>query len=65
MGGEDYELLFTAAPETKIPKQVAGVAIHAIGKMKPKYARDANLALVDANRSTSELKPGGWQHFRR
>ena len=64
-GGEDYELLFTAAPETKIPKQVAGVAIHAIGKMKPKYARDANLALVDANRSTSELKPGGWQHFRR
>ena len=32
-GGEDYELLFTAPPRTKIPKSIAGIAIHSIGQM--------------------------------
>ena len=33
-GGEDYELLFTASPKTRVPSQLGGVLVHAIGRMK-------------------------------
>ncbi len=33
-GGEDYELLFTARPKTVVPRQLGGVLVHAIGRMK-------------------------------
>ena len=33
-GGEDYELLFTAAPKTAVPSSLGGVLVHAIGRMK-------------------------------
>ncbi len=32
-GGEDYELLFTAAPSTKMPRSIANVPITRIGRM--------------------------------
>src|SRR6202008_3343099 len=32
-GGEDYELLFTAAQEKRIPRHIAGVAITPIGRI--------------------------------
>ncbi len=33
-GGEDYELLFTASPRTKISAKIAGVPVQVIGGMK-------------------------------
>src|ERR1700722_877545 len=61
-GGEDYELLFTASPKTKVPTQVGGVLTHAIGRMK-KRGKDPQVEL-DCDGTRTVLKPGGWNHFR-
>ena len=58
-GGDDYELLFTARPRTRIPKTVAGVPITEIGEI----TRRKGMFLVRENGRRSELRPGGWQHF--
>jgi thiamine-monophosphate kinase len=61
-GGEDYELLFTASPKTKVPSQVGGVLTHAIGRMKKKGKGPQMVLDTDGTRTV--LKPGGWNHFR-
>lgn len=38
-GGEDYELLFTAASGAKIPKKIGGVPVAKIGKITPHAGR--------------------------
>ena len=40
-GGEDYELLFTARPGKRVPRQIAGVALTQIGVVTrgPKISR--------------------------
>jgi thiamine-monophosphate kinase len=63
-GGEDYELLFTASPSTKMPKSIGGVAIHAIGGMKRRKAGVPMLTVVDAGGSRAELPSRGWEHLR-
>lgn len=60
-GGEDYELLFTAAPKAKVPEQIAGVPVARIGEI---VAGDA-IRLADAQGRATLLKPEGWQHFGR
>jgi thiamine-monophosphate kinase len=61
-GGEDYELLFTASPEARVPRRVAGVDVSRIGRMvrgRPRVKirnEDGRLRL---------LGPGGWEHFRK
>jgi thiamine-monophosphate kinase len=64
-GGEDYELLFTANPRTKIPKQSNGVAIHPIGKMLPQKRSQPTATLLSPDQTRRELKPQGWQHFQK
>jgi thiamine-monophosphate kinase len=59
-GGEDYELLFTASPNTRVPKQVAGVPITTVGEMISRRG----LWLADASGKRSAIKPRGWEHFR-
>lgn len=59
-GGEDYELLFTAARIKKIPQRIAGVSIALIGQM----TRDRKIWLIDAVGSRIPLKAKGWEHFR-
>jgi thiamine-monophosphate kinase len=61
-GGEDYELLFTASPRTRLPLHLGGVAVHAIGRMK-KRSRRPQVELLDG-RSRSALLAQGWDHFR-
>ncbi|MGH9502498.1 MAG: thiamine-phosphate kinase [Terriglobales bacterium] len=58
-GGEDYELLFSAPPEKRIPPRIAGVAIRPIGQV----TRGRRVFLLDAKGSRKELLPQGWQHF--
>lgn len=59
-GGEDYELLFTARPGKRIPKQIAGVAITQIGRI----VRGRRILLEAENGAVVELEARGWEHFR-
>ncbi len=60
-GGEDYELLFTAGPGKRVPKEIAGVALTQIGHI----TRSRKMVLRDATGDGGELVPKGWEHFRR
>jgi thiamine-monophosphate kinase len=62
-GGEDYELLFTAAPKTVVPSPLGGVLVHAIGRMK-KRAKGPLVELVYRGGKRAALAAGGWEHFR-
>lgn len=63
-GGEDYELLFTAAAAARLPRSIAGVPVTCIGRItRPSKSRPA-VTLVTAGGS-QPLTPQGWQHFRR
>jgi thiamine-monophosphate kinase len=61
-GGEDYELLFTAADGVRIPRSVAGVEVRRIGRMV-RYARGPRVKLRDEDGGMTALEPGGWEHF--
>jgi len=59
-GGEDYELLFTARKNTRVPARIAGVQIRQIGEItRGKVIR------ISQNGSTRPLATRGWEHFRR
>ena len=58
-GGEDYELLFTAPPPTRVPRSLAGVRVTRIGSL----VRGRSISLLDPDGRRSLLKPGGWEHF--
>jgi thiamine-monophosphate kinase len=60
-GGEDYELLFTAASGKKVPKQIAGVGVREIGVV----TRGRKVWLRNKDGSKQELTPQGWEHFRK
>ena len=64
-GGDDYELLFTASPRTRLPGKLGGVAIHPIGRMAARAPRSrANrMVLMSSSGRKTPLKPQGWQHF--
>jgi thiamine-monophosphate kinase len=60
-GGEDYELLFTAPASKRIPTRVAGVPITNIGHI----TRGSKIFLRNQGGVRSELRPQGWEHFRK
>jgi thiamine-monophosphate kinase len=61
-GGEDYELLFTAASTTKIPRSIANVPITQIGRiLAPRKNKPQMSILTGADRF--ELQPHGWEHL--
>jgi len=61
-GGEDYELLFTAAPAARIPRAIAGVPVTRIGRMVRARASKPLVALVTAQ-GVQALEAHGWEHF--
>ncbi|MGH9598905.1 MAG: thiamine-phosphate kinase [Terracidiphilus sp.] len=61
-GGEDYELLFAAAPAARIPRAVAGVPVTRIGRILRLRKGRPRVALITA-RGTEPLTPQGWEHF--
>ena len=62
-GGEDYELLFTAAAGTRIPRSIAGVPVTRIGRMLGPRKGSARVTLVAADGGRSRLENLGWEHF--
>lgn len=59
-GGEDYELLFTAAPRTRIADQIAGIRVTRIGEI----IRGNRAFLADRQGRRRPLPARGWEHFR-
>jgi thiamine-monophosphate kinase len=64
-GGEDYELLFTAAPKEPVPRQIAGVAVRRIGTVVTASRRREQIALRNPDGKLNSVIPRGWEHFRR
>ncbi|HEY1272298.1 MAG TPA: thiamine-phosphate kinase [Terriglobales bacterium] len=60
-GGEDYELLFTAHRDAKVPKYIAGVRVTEIGRI----TRQKGLSLQHRSGVSTALLPHGWEHFQR
>lgn len=60
-GGEDYELLFTSPIGARIPSRIAGVPVTAIGRI----TRRKRIVLMNPGEVEHELKPLGWEHFRK
>ena len=61
-GGEDYELLFAAPAQMRIPRTIAGVAITPIGRAVSRRRGQAAIVLR-TERGFEPLEPRGWQHF--
>jgi thiamine-monophosphate kinase len=61
-GGEDYELLFTAPAETRIPKQIAGIPITQIGRILSTQPNCPLVTLITPQ-GRQPLNAQGWQHF--
>jgi thiamine-monophosphate kinase len=60
-GGEDYELLFTVGRNKKVPAEITGVAVSAIGEITRSKKRDVRI-LSQGKWKTMLAK--GWEHFR-
>lgn len=61
-GGEDYELLFAARPDARVPRAIAGVAVTRIGRVLRRRAGRPMVGLVTA-RGMEPLEARGWEHF--
>ena len=61
-GGEDFELLFTVAPEnvSRLPKRVDGVAISRIGEITDA----AGVIRIRERDRIWDLQPQGFSHFK-
>ena len=62
-GGEDFELLFTAAPgrASRLPREVGGVPVTRVGEVTDERGK---VRLVRGGKARP-LKPGGFEHFGR
>ena len=61
-GGEDYELLFTAAATVRLPHAIAGVPVTCIGRVLARRAGRPAITLR-TEKGREPLEPQGWQHF--
>jgi thiamine-monophosphate kinase len=60
-GGEDYELLFTAAAKARVPQKLGGVRVTRIGEIVAD--RRNRILLSDSHGQRKQITPAGWQHF--
>jgi thiamine-monophosphate kinase len=61
-GGEDYELLFTASPATRLPCAIAGVPVTRIGRIMRVRAGRPTMTLISPQ-GAKPLQARGWEHF--
>jgi thiamine-monophosphate kinase len=59
-GGDDYELLFTAPKNKRVPSRIAGVAITQIGRI----TRGEQVMLINHEGQSAKFSPQGWEHFK-
>jgi thiamine-monophosphate kinase len=58
-GGDEYELLFAARADRKVPAKIAGVPITRIGEI----VRGRQMKLKRSDGTTEALRAMGWEHF--
>lgn len=63
-GGEDYELLFTARPNTRIPAKLGGIPLTQIGRITRRKSGQPLITQIDAAGHRCALEPAGWEHLR-
>ena len=63
-GGEDYELLFTARPRTRVPSHIDGVPVTRLGRIVQAQSDRPCVVLITKD-GPQALPPGGWEHFSR
>jgi thiamine-monophosphate kinase len=61
-GGEDYELLFTAAATARVPRSIAGVKITRIGCIVKQRLGQPAITLL-TQQGPQPLEAHGWEHF--
>jgi thiamine-monophosphate kinase len=61
-GGDDYELLFTAAPDTCVPRKIGGVAVTRIGRLVRARRGKPSVTVLSTD-GPKPLEPRGWEHF--
>jgi thiamine-monophosphate kinase len=61
-GGEDYELLFTAAASARVPKKIAGIPVTRIGRIVAARANHPTVSLITPQ-GRKPLEARGWEHF--
>ncbi len=61
-GGEDYELLFAAAPATRVPRALDGVRVTRIGRVL-RRDRGAPRVTLLGDGGPRALAARGWEHF--
>ncbi len=64
-GGEDYELLFAVGAGVRVPRRIAGVAVHCIGRMRRPGRGEARIVLKTSDGRRVPMEPRGWEHFRQ
>lgn len=62
-GGEDYELLFTASKQAKIPRRVAGLPVTQIGVIQKQSNYSSAIQILGENGKVRPLQQRGWEHF--
>jgi thiamine-monophosphate kinase len=61
-GGEDYELLFAAPAQIRVPRRIAGVEVTRIGHLT-RRRRGQPMVTLRTVGGVEPLDPQGWQHF--
>lgn len=66
-GGDEYELLFTAPPNKRVPGNIAGVTVTHIGYIEEPRPDLPKMLIFQGNNAEVgyELRPGGWRHFKQ
>lgn len=66
-GGDEYQLLFTAAANKRVPGEIAGVPISHIGYIEAARKDLPQVLLFRGNNAEIgyELEPRGWEHFEK
>ena len=64
-GGEDYELLFAASPEAKLPRRIAGVSVTEIGMVQKRINYSPAIDILGENGRVKTLAQKGWEHFKQ
>jgi thiamine-monophosphate kinase len=61
-GGDDYELLFTAGADARVPRKISGESVRRIGRMLRRRSGAPQVVLLDDGHARP-LRAEGWQHF--